>query len=249
MSCARPSAIFLQQLIAAALSIPLWVSAAEVQLATLEWPPYSGSIPDQGFLSIIVREALRPSGDTVTVHVLPWRRAVNSAMRGQDGIQGFFSASPAECTQAQGVLSMPIGYYQFGLAQRVDSPVVWNTPNDLFGKVLGVVDGYDNGPLVSKLMESQAIRLETASSDSVNLRKLRAKRMDMASVDVQVFSFLKKQERLTDLELNKKVTTPRLPLHVCFNTDTESRKTMERLNRGLRGVRMDAIAKRYISEN
>ncbi len=220
--------------------------AEELQLTTLDWPPYSGAIAQQGFLSVVLRQAYAHSGHTVQVQVYPWNRAVKTAMGGGDTVLGFYSASRAECNAAKGITSDPIGYYQFGLAQRKGSTPQWQSTKDLGGKRIGVVEGYDNGPELTALMESKAVQADVAMNDLANLRKVLAQRVDYASVDLQVFSYLQREDGLHGLELAKQPTTGRLPLYVCFNTSPRAQAMLQALNAGLKKVDIQAVAQSYV---
>jgi polar amino acid transport system substrate-binding protein len=224
-------------------------SAEELQLTTLDWPPYSGAIAQQGFLSVVLRQAYAHSGHTVQVQVYPWNRAVKTATSGGDTVLGFYSASRAECSAAKGITSDPIGYYQFGLAQRKGSGPQWQSTKDLAGKRMGVVEGYDNGPELTALMESKAVQVDVATNDLANLRKVLAQRVDYASVDTQVFNYLQREHALHGLELAKQTTTPRLPLYVCFNTSPRAQAMLQALNAGLKKVDINAVAQTYVRTN
>lgn len=224
-------------------------NAEEVQLTTLDWPPYSGAVTQQGFLSVVLRQAYAHSGHTVQVQVYPWNRAVKTAMGGGDTVLGFYSASRAECSAAKGTTSDPIGYFQFGLAQRKSSGPQWQNTKDLAGKRLGVVEGYDNGPELTALMESKALLVDVAINDLANLRKVLAQRVDYASVDTQVFNYLQREHGLHGLELARQFTTPRLPLYVCFNPGVRAQAMLQALNTGLKKVDINAVAQTYVRAN
>ena len=221
-------------------------SAEKVELATLDWPPYSGAIAQQGFLSVVLRQALAHSGHTVHVQVYPWNRAVKTAMGGGNTMLGFYSASQLECSAAKGTTSDPIGYYQFGLAQRKGTSPQWQTAKDLEGKRVGVVEGYDNGPELTTLMENKTVQADVAINDLANLRKVLAQRVDYASVDLQVFNYLQREHELYGLELAKQPTTGRLPLYVCFNASPRAQTILQALNAGLKKVDIQAVAQTYV---
>lgn len=221
--------------------------AAEVPLVTLDWPPYSGAIAQQGFLSVIIREAYATQGHTLGVKVYPWRRAIRLAMEGSSGGPlGFYSASQVECADANGVLSEAIGSFQFGLAQRRGSQAPWRDWTDLHGKRIGVVDGYDNGPELGRLIESRRVTADVAPSDLFSLKKLAAGRVDYVSIDLQVFGHLQRTHKLQGLELTGKTTTPKLPLYVCFNGSANAQRMRLALNEGLQRINSRQIIQDYL---
>ncbi len=221
--------------------------AADAPLLTLDWPPYSGNIPEQGFLSVVLRQAFASQGHSLSVKVYPWRRAIKLAMEGgSSGPLGFYSASQQECRDANGVLSDAIGTFQFGLAQRKGSAPPWRDWPDLHGKRIGVVDGYDNGPDLTRLIEQGLVTADIAPSDLFSLKKLEASRVDYVSIDLQVFQHLARTHKLKGLELAARATMPKLPLFVCFNRTAAAQSMRLALNEGLKRVNSRKVAQDYL---
>lgn len=219
--------------------------AESLALATLNWPPYSGELLDGGALTRVLRQAWNSS--VVRYEVLPWRRAMLAGMSGQRGLLGFYPASGEECGNAGGLLSAPIGFYQYGLIQRRLEPYPWTQPQDLQGPRIGVVDGYDNGPLVGDLLRTRRLTVERVSSDTINLRKLEAGRIALAITEVHVFDYLQQHLGLQGLELNPKALTERLPLHVCFNHSPAALVARTQLEQGLQGLDLDALDNQLVT--
>jgi hypothetical protein len=221
--------------------------ANEVNLVTLDWPPYSGALAKQGFLSRVLREAYATQGHSVSVTVLPWLRAIKVAMSGTpNGPIGFYSASEQECLDAKGRASDPIGYYQFFLAQRKGSQPTWRSWKDLHGKRIGVIEGYDNGPDIARLVSQSLITTDVAPNDLSSLQKLAAKRVDYAVTDSRVFEYLQKVHSLSSLELAARPITGKLPLYVCFNLTPAAEAMRLALNEGIKKVNVEAIAQNYL---
>lgn len=223
------------------------VWSADLPLVTLDWPPYSGHISQQGFLSVVIRQAYATQGHTVSVKVYPWRRAIKLAMEGRAyGPLGFYSASQSECAEANGVVSDAIGNFQFGLAQRKGSQAPWRDGTDLHGKRIGVVDGYDNGPEINSLIERGLVTADVAPSDLFSLKKLEAKRVDYVSIDQQVFEHLAAKHKLKSLEMSSRSTMPKLPLFVCFNRTSYADSMRLSLNEGLKRINIRKLAQDYL---
>src|SRR5688572_21588603 len=67
-----------------------------VRLASLEWEPYIGSdLPDQGYVTELVRAAYADQGVAVEIEFYPWARALHLARTGAvDGlVPEYFNAS------------------------------------------------------------------------------------------------------------------------------------------------------------
>ncbi|MFY8094125.1 MAG: substrate-binding periplasmic protein [Niveispirillum sp.] len=236
------------------LLAPAAARAEEWSFTTLEWPPFSGSLPQGGAITTVLRAAFGTQGHSVRITILPWKRAVAAAMQADGPHVGFFTATAVECSAAGGILSdQPIGHFRYALAQRQELPVRWNTPADLDGLLIGVVDGYDNGPIIEDLLRQGRIRLDAAPTDAANLRKLQAGRTDAAVVEISQYAYLKPGlERpnigkgMSALTLNERPLGPPQPLHACFNGSQRAMLARTSLLRGLEQIDSQALAQRYV---
>lgn len=227
--------------------------AEEFSFTTLEWQPFSGSMPEQGSMAAVLRAAYAGSNDGIRVTVMPWKRAVAAAMQDDGPHVGFFTATARECEQAGGIIStIPIGQFRLGLAHRRDNPLTWKEPNDLRRLHIGVVDGYDNGPLIENMRALGFLRVDVAASDDANLRKVQAGRIDAAVVEMSQFAYL--APRLTGggafglapLTLHPTPLGPPGQLHACFNRGKRASIALARLNEGLSRIDTSAIAADYL---
>ncbi|MBP7335465.1 hypothetical protein [Niveispirillum sp.] len=236
------------------LLAPLAAQAEEWSFTTLEWPPFSGSLPEGGSMTTVLRAAFGTQGHSIRITILPWKRAVAAAMQVDGPHVGFFTATSTECAAAGGILSeKPIGHFRYALAQRQELPVRWKAPTDLHGLMIGVVDGYDNGPIITDLHRQGRIRLDVAPTDAANLRKLQAGRTDAAVVEISQFAFLKPDLERTDiaqgksaLSLNERPLGPPQSLHACFNGSQRAALARSSLIRGLDLIDSAAVAQRYV---
>lgn len=236
------------------LLAPLSARAEEWSLATLEWPPFSGSLPGGGAMTTVLRAAFATQGDTLAIVILPWKRAISTGMQAENGHVGFFTASPTECATAGGVLSeMPIGQFRYALAERQSNPVTWTQAADLQKLLVGIVDGYDNGALIDGLRGKGLLRVDVAVSDLANLRKLQAGRIDAAVVEVSQFAFYKAEldrnsqgKGFAPLSLNPQPLGPPEPLHACFNNSERGKRARLSLTRGLQRIDRTKLADQYL---
>lgn len=237
------------------LLAPLPVAGAEEwSFTTLEWPPFSGSLPQGGSMSTVLRAAFATQGDKFTITILPWKRAVSTAMQMDGDHVGFFTATPTECAAAGGILSeVPIGTFRYALAERQNNPIKWQNTADLQNLLIGIVDGYDNGPIIDGLRGKGTLRVEVAASDIANLRKLQAGRIDAAVVEVSQFTFLKSE---LDHDRNAKGFAPLSlsafsigspeTLHACFNQSDRAKRARLSLLRGLKRIDREKVADQYL---
>jgi polar amino acid transport system substrate-binding protein len=71
------------------LSLIVYAENKEIKLVTLEWEPYVGSnLKKQGFISELIRSALKKEGYTLKLEFMPWARALDQAEKSVDGIDG-----------------------------------------------------------------------------------------------------------------------------------------------------------------
>lgn len=66
--------------------------AADVKLATLDWPPYtSPTLPEKGMVSKILQDVARQAGHHLDFGFFPWVRAMRTG-RDDPGYVGYFPA-------------------------------------------------------------------------------------------------------------------------------------------------------------
>ncbi|MFV3127931.1 substrate-binding periplasmic protein [Niveispirillum sp. KHB5.9] len=236
------------------LLAPMAAHAEEWSFTTLEWPPFSGSLPQGGSMTAVLRAAYGTQHQDIRITILPWKRAVTAAMQTDGPHVGFFTATRSECDAAGGVLSeQPIGHFRYALAQRQELPITWSKPDDLAGLLIGVVDGYDNGPIIEDLRRQGRLQVDSAPSDAVNLRKLQAGRVDAAVVELSQFAYLQPglgrariAQGLSALTLNERPLGPPQALHACFNRSDRAMLARASLEKGLGRIDSNGLAERYM---
>ncbi|PWC44319.1 transporter substrate-binding domain-containing protein [Azospirillum sp. TSO22-1] len=237
-------------LIAAVLAMTLAPAAGradEVRLTTLEWPPYSGSLPDNGFSAVVVREAFKAMGHTVSIEVLPWQRAVKSA-KDDAGIAGYFPEYPAELDGF--TLSESIGDSPLGLIVPAGKPAADVSPAGLSRLKLGVVNGYVNAKPVAEALAAGTFKAEGVVDDETNIKKVAAERIDAAEIDRYVFAYLMRNAAALAPLQGKVEFGPVLEsktLHVAFNTRPEGRRWAAVFAEGLRKIDVGLLQKRHLS--
>lgn len=223
-----------------------------VVLTTLEWPPYtSETLPKGGATTDVVRQAFEAAGMSVDVRTLPWKRAISVAKDDPDAVAYF---PGYHCRHAEGfVASEPIGNGPLGFAEHADSPVVWNSLDDIGEQKLkvGTVLGYANTDEFDEKAGTGWIRAIAAPDDLTNLRKLSRQRIDVAVIDKLVLSYLLATE--AELEgLEKVIRFNERPLaektlFLCFNDDSDGQALRDRFNGGLSQIDVEAIVDSYFT--
>lgn len=221
--------------------------ADTVRLTTLEWPPYSGSLPDNGFSSIVVREAFKAMGHTVSIDVLPWQRAVHSAKE-EPGVVGYFPEYPADLDGF--ALSGPIGDSPLGLIVPAGARIADTSPTGLARLKLGVVNGYVNAKPVGDAIAANGLKPEAVVDDTTNIRKVAAGRIEAAEIDRYVFSYLMRNTAELKPLQDKVEFGPLLEaktLHVAFNTKPEGQKWAAIFAEGLKKIDIGTLQKQHLS--
>lgn len=199
-----------------ALLLPLVLllpaGAAELRLATLEYPPYSSEqIAGGGSIVELTVRAFATQGQSVRIDFLPWARVRADLHSGI--YQGALALWPQEIREENLIASRPLFYSQLGLFVRRGKPVHFTQASDLQGRKVGIVRGYGYPP---NLLRS-GIVLEEAVDDISNLRKLEARRFDLVLLERTVGEYLIEG----DAELRGKLVwqepaLERIPLFVGF---------------------------------
>jgi polar amino acid transport system substrate-binding protein len=108
-------------------------SAAEkaVSIATLEWPPYTGSkLPSGGATTAVVNAAFEKAGYRVKVVYVPWKRAIDMALKGTEEVVAYFPGY--HCRHREGFMpSNPLGNGPLGFAENVEAPITWKNVDDI----------------------------------------------------------------------------------------------------------------------
>ncbi len=106
-----------------ASSGPAAVQDKIVSVSTLDWPPYTGSeLPRGGATTEAMRAAFAKVGYEINVAYRPWKRVIDMAKKGTDGVIAYFPGY--HCHHREGfVASEPIGNGPLGFAEHVDAPM------------------------------------------------------------------------------------------------------------------------------
>jgi polar amino acid transport system substrate-binding protein len=226
------------------LVISLWCSAvlparaANFQLTTLEWAPYTGAaLQGKGSISTTIVDAMKLAGATAEVKIFPWARAMR-LVDTDPAYVGFFPAYYSRDRATRYLYSDPVGSSNVVFLERVDAPVKWATLDDLQGKRLGVVRGYVNTEELDARIAQKTLQAEEVVEDRSNVLKLAAGRLDLAVIDSQIYEHMVNTDpevaRVAPLlKVNPKVLEVK-NLYVCFQRSPAGVQAQRALNTGLR---------------
>jgi polar amino acid transport system substrate-binding protein len=222
-------------------------------IATLDWPPYTGGdLPGGGATTEVVRQAFEKAGYTTEVAYRPWKRAIDMAKDGKDGVVAYFPGY--HCRHQEGFASSePIGNGPLGFAEHADAPITWDSLDSIGEQQLkiGTVLGYANTDEFDQKVGTGWILAVPSNDDITNLKKLARKRIDAAVIDKFVLEYLKatdpslKSSR-KDLQFNARPLEDKT-LFLCFRDDEAGRAMMADFNAGLAQVSADKIVENYFA--
>jgi polar amino acid transport system substrate-binding protein len=212
--------------------------AENINLASLDWPPYTGeTLVKQGISSQVVNAVFEKAGLSAKFKFLPWQRAVDTA-RSDTAFVGYFPEY--EDPSSPCLFSEPIGSGPLGFAEQSAKPITWNTLNDLKNIKIGVVAGYVNTAEFDQMVSAGTLKVDTATSDELNLLKLANGRFDLAVVDQNVMQYLlqtsqKLKPLASKLQFNSKLLENKT-LHVCFTNSPAGKQALAQFNAALKQV-------------
>ena len=224
-----------------------------VGVSTLDWPPYTGSaLPGGGATTEVVRAAFEKAGHPIKVVYRPWKRAIDTAKKGADGVIAYFPGY--HCHHQEGfIASAPIGNGPLGFAEHADAPMSWQNLADIGAQKLeiGTVLGYANTDAFDAEVSAGRIGVNSANDDVTNLKKLLRKRIDAVVIDKLVLEYLKATEaslkkdaaklRFDERPLEDKI------LFLCFRGTDQGKALLAGFNAGLAEIDAAAIVENYFA--
>lgn len=196
MSCLRVHARrgFLASVLSGAPAACAFAQAAgaglePLALATGEWPPFmSEQLPNGGFVTEIVRQALAEVGATPRLSYYPWARAMAQVQSGPElGSLAWYRNPERERLFH---FSEAVFMERQLLFFRRRQPLPWTRLADLQGRRIGLTTGYFYGEDLMQAERERLFTIDRAPSDERSLRKLLLGRVDAAVVSHEVGRYL-----------------------------------------------------------
>lgn len=132
-----------------------------------------------GLLPAILKRLERDTGDIYELHLVPWKRAYQSALNGEGGLIGFsYTKERAEIFD----FSKAIYDDDVQIVVLREKRFSFKVAADLKGKTLGGVQGASYGEEVDRLIASGGFTVDRDLGQAGRLRKLLAGRLDGALI-------------------------------------------------------------------
>lgn len=234
-----------------AMIISLQATAAEpvktLQLASLEWMPFSGAtLPDDGLSGAVIAEVEKRLGNSVKVQFFAWKDAI-AKVEADAGFAGYFPVYyTAERAEMKCYLSQPIGKSETGIGYLKESPIQWKKPADLASLKIGVVEGYANSAEFDAAVKQGRQSIELTSSDTNNVRKLVTKKIPGIVIDKQVLRFLTMRSSAKDSVMFSEHLLTENTLHVCFRRSPVGKALQEAFDSELKKVDVSKLHATYL---
>jgi polar amino acid transport system substrate-binding protein len=251
--CKRAARFLGIVILAWGLSGTTTVAGDVVRVSTLDWPPYTGKdLPLGGATTDVVRAAFEKAGYEVEVEYRPWKRAIDMAAKGTDEVIAYFPGY--HCHHREGfVASEPLGNGPLGFAEHVDTPMTWESLDDLGDQQLkiGTVLGYANTDEFDAKVGTGYILAIPSNDDLTNLKKLVRKRIDAVVIDKLVLEYMKATEaslkgKADMLQFNARPLEDKT-LYLCFRGDEEGNALKDTFNAGLEQIDSEKIVDDYFA--
>lgn len=223
-----------------------------IRLTSLEWPPYSGAaVEQQGASVAVVRAAAEAMGYTLEVKFLPWNRAVATAQDAKSGFVGYFPEYHSAQVATDFLLSDPIGSGPLGFVESSAAAVSWSSLADLAGKPIGTVDGYVNTEEFDAKAAAGELKVDVASDDLTNVRKVAAGRIPLAVIDKNVLNYMLATDASLasakgKVQFNAKLLEDK-KLFIAFQRSPAGDEAAKVINEGLKKIDVAAIAGKFLN--
>ena len=211
--------------------ISLQASAAEpantLQLASLEWMPFTGStLPGNGLSSTVIAEVEKRLGNSIKVKYFDWKEAVAKGETAPE-FAGYFPVYYTAERAEKCYMSQPIGKSEVGIGYLKDAPVQWKKTSDLAAYKIGVVEGYANSAEFDAAVKQGKQPVEVVGSDTNNVRKLVTKKIPGIVVDKLVLRYLTMHTAVKDSVMLSEHLLTENTLHICFRRSPAGKAMQE----------------------
>jgi len=215
-----------------------------VYLASLEWPPYTGStLPHEGASVAVVRSMYKSMGYKVVVDYMPWSDTVRQGMDESSKYSGYFPVYRSKQRDGACAYSEPIGFSALGFAYHQEAYFPVKSLDDL-SKVapIGVVTDYANHDSFDARVKLGEILVAQSATDADNLKKLAQRKLPMVVIDEHVMHYLLKNDAelkpySKQLQFHEWLLDEKR-LYVCFKSTEMARHHLNQLNKGEEKVNM-----------
>lgn len=189
-----------------------------------------------GLYPMLIQEAFKRMGVAATVKTYPWKRALEMGERGDVGIAGILKTE--QRLQIYDY-SAPLYTEKFMIYVKQDNSFEFNDINDLKGKTLGVLFGWNYGDAFDQAKVQGLFKTEEVPTDSANFEKLLLGRVDcVVSIELTGLQIIQEKQYAEKIEV---LATPLAvnDTYLVFARSTQQTVLLEKFNAALAAMRQD----------
>jgi polar amino acid transport system substrate-binding protein len=189
-----------------------------------------------GLYPMLVQEAFKRMGVAATVKTYPWKRALEMGKKGEVGIAGILKTEERLQTYDY---SEPLYTEKFLIYVRQGSGFEFNNINDLKGKTLGVLFGWNYGDTFDQAKAQGLFKTEEVSTDSANFEKLLLGRVDcVVAIELTGLQIIQGKQYAEKIEV---LDTPLAinDTYLVFAKSAQQTALLEKFNAALAAIRQD----------
>ncbi len=217
-------------------------------VVTDEWAPFYGEkVPDNGYLTQIVKAAFKASGHDLQHNWMPWKRAITEAERGtyQVLMGAYYNSDRAKIFE----YSEPITQTQVVFFEQKGNNIKYKKLEDLKNYKIGVVRGYST---TEEFDKAEYLIKEVSPDTKTSLKLLLNKRVDLIANSREVVLHILQQD-FPEQYAKINVVQPPLQvnnLHIVVSkTIPNAKKIISDFNKGLKTIKengtYDKILEKY----
>lgn len=215
------------------------------------YPPvaYREGDADKGILIDLLRLIERETGDRYEFRLTPWKRAYESASRGEGGVMGVSRTSAREAVFD---FSQPIYDDDIQIVVTKGREFPFAALDDLKGKTIGGVQGASYGQDVDAAIAARLFTVERDTGQVARLRKLLAGRLDAAFVGNGQYGLEWSLAQDPTLKQNKSVFAvlpkplQKDPLHVAFAKSLGKADALRRIDEAIAKAKQNGDYRRIV---
>lgn len=232
------------------------LSGAEtVILGADEWPPFvSASLPEQGVLMQVVREAFSAHEIRISIRWTPWNRAYHDVRNGRADLSPGWTSTDKRRQEV--LFSDPIynTYHVFFHKRSLDFD--WNNFSQLDNYLIGAVLGYNYGPEFQAAEASGLIQVSRVDNEEQVFHILAHHRVELLAQNIwtgydSAAQFLN-EKQFSQITHHPRKLSPPKPAYLIFPRTGKGERLRDLFNQSLKDMkssgRIEALLKKHAPE-
>lgn len=228
-----------------ALCFPFFVVANTISIASGEFVPYtSKTIMQQGFVNHVVTEAFKQEGYVAEFDYLPWKRTYLMTKKGKFPAASYYNKAQKHEKDfyfSDPLITTSIVFF-FLKGTTIQG---WNQLSDLKPYRIGATHEYTYTKEFWALGKSGELQIDVANSDTLNLKKLIRKRIDLFPMElVAGYELLRKEfqpSTIHTIDALPKALKTNFGVLLFSKKHPDSKKWIPIFNRGLKKIRDNGL--------